>query len=114
MWAALRETQGVLLPSRNAIARLISAQPDLRGLDVAELAARLDCTPQEAQDGIATFARETFGQGVCVPPGQSFDTATMLAGEPAPPVQLVRAGDRLATVAGQSYRPFFQSVIRTR
>ena len=102
MWAALRETYGVMLASSDPIAKLLSAQPDLRGKTAPALAAHLGITLAQARTGIATFAAETFGR---VPPGldpdASLDMMTTASGTYHEPVELVhKGGMRTVPLAG--------------
>jgi len=98
LWCALRDTHGVPLPSTDRVAVLLSTYPPLRGLDVAELAARLEVTEAEAQHGIATFVADTFGESAPMIPGASLDVNVMRQGKPAPPVRFWRdANGRLGT-----------------
>jgi hypothetical protein len=98
MWAALRETYGILGDSAHPIGRILSAQPDLRGLLPRELADRLTVTQEQAQDGILTLASECFPAGSPAPEGESFDSLTILAGTYAAPVELVAGDGTLTTV----------------
>jgi hypothetical protein len=98
-WAASRETYGIMLASTNPIAKLISAQPELRSLTPAQLGARLRIPTADARTGIQTLGRETFGS----PPAgtsseASFDDLTLIAGRYAAPVDLIAGpGRKLAT-----------------
>ena len=116
MWTALRETHGVMLPSSDALAKLISAQPDLRGYTAPELAARLSIPLEVARAGIQTFAKETFGpvKGAC--PDMSFDELTVLAGTYHAPVELVTGpGGAMRTEPIPDRAPhLFANVMRRR
>ena len=101
MWASLREKYGIYGDSSHPVGRLLSAQPDLRGLIPSELAARLGIEVRHAQDGIIALAVECFPPGTDFRVGESFDSLTILAGRPAAPVELVTVqtpdGERTAT-----------------
>ena len=84
LWAALRDTHGVALPSRDPIAVALSTYPALRGLRVPDLAERLSVSELHAQRGIAAFVADTFGPDALMRPGESFDHAVMRQGRPAP------------------------------
>ena len=97
-WTALRETYGETADSSHPVGRLISAQPDLRGLLPIELAHRLGIPLAHAQAGILTLASECFPKGSALPPGESFDSLVVLAGRPMQPVELLGTGRETRTV----------------
>ena len=98
-WVALRETYGIRGDSAHPVGRILSAQPDLRGLLPSELAARLKISLDDAQSGLLVLAAECFPPSCRVlKVGESFDSLTILAGRPVAPVLLVGHGDESQTV----------------
>lgn len=111
-WTALRETYGIRTQSAHPVARLLVAQPDLRGLIPEELAQRLQISLDDAQKGILALGAECFPPSVFVArQGESFDSLTILAGHPANPVRLVGHEEESRTEAmGMPLRNVFRGV----
>ena len=92
LWAAMRDTHGLALPSRHPIGTLIGSYPELRSLSVGELASSLAVSEIDAQLGVAALALDAFGDRATITPGASFDAATMHNGAPAAPVWMLPGG----------------------
>lgn len=89
LWAQLRDTHGEDIPSTEPLSVLLGAHPNLRGLNVPELARAIEVTPERAERAIDSYVRDAVPAHL-VPSalaagGQSVDVRLAMAGRAAPP-----------------------------